>query len=194
MKRHLLITLLLPLGVAAQNTVGGITGKGLDMQTSPNGYVTALPMAPSETVGSHYLLEDWSVGTLYLSNIKIENYPIRYNVYLNEFEIKTNSEIKVLKGKEVSRFELQTPQGPKVFIDARPYTLDTTPLTGFLELVSDGHWKVFIHTQTKLIKSAYVASLDAGDKNDRITKTNTYYLSNGTELIDTKKIKKKSLF
>lgn len=67
--------------------------------------ITELPKALPETIGDYYLESEWLRGDLFLNeNVKLESLYFRYNAKENYFEIRTDSEIKVLPGKRVSSF------------------------------------------------------------------------------------------
>ncbi|RAV99912.1 hypothetical protein [Pseudochryseolinea flava] len=180
-------------GVHGQSVVGGIQGKGLDMQTAPNGYVTGLPLAPLAREGNYYLFDEWSTGTIYLESVKIENHYFKYDIKLNQMEIKLGNEVKVLDGRRVKQFDLVTAEGSKTFINAAEFKLNGTPLIGFFNVIADGTWKVLSKTDTKIQKSTYVSSLDAGDRKEKIVKDVRYFIAQDSNLIDPKKIKKKTV-
>jgi hypothetical protein len=190
----LLFILLFKFNSNAQNVVGDIPGKGLDIQTNPQGFVSQLPPAPAEIQGNYYLTDEWSLGTIYLDKIKLENYYIRYDIKLNQFELKAGNSIKVLDGKRVKNFSIQNIAKAITdeYINAKDFTLNNVALTGFLKIITDGRWKLLSRTETKFIKSGYVSALDAGEKNDQITKTEKFYVANGSVLIDAKMLKKKN--
>lgn len=178
-KALLFFTVLTNYAVQAQ-VVGGIPGKGMDMQTQPNGFVTQLPMAPPETKGDVYLYSDWMMADilLYHQNTKLSRYLIRVDLESNSVEINHQNQIKVLAGNRVKEFSLMRTSGvAEKFVNGGAFKLNGVNLDGFLKVIDSGKWQLLSKVQLKLIKATYVAALDAGNRNDSLVKEEVYFFS-----------------
>jgi hypothetical protein len=199
MKKHVISAALLALMLSFQahaQTVGNNTTAGLDIQTNSGGFVTQLPPAPPEIKGSYYLTEDWKRGSIYLKEMSLKDYYFKYDIQHNQFEIKIENQVKVLSGQRVEKFEQDdnTNAGLNIYVNSRGYTLDGTPVQGFLQVIIDGNWDLVSKTEVKLVKSGYVAALDAGSPDAQLSKSDKYYLADKQgHLILAQSIKKKSI-
>jgi len=199
MKKHVISAALLALTLSFQahaQTVGNNTTAGMDIQTTPGGFVTQLPPAPAKITGSYYLTDDWKRGTIYLKEMSLKDYFFKYDIQHNQFEIKIDNQIKVLSGQRVEKFEQDdnANAGLNTYVNARTYTLDGAVVQGFLKVVAEGDWDVVTRTEVKLVKGGYVAALDAGSPDSQLSKTDKYYLADKQgHLILGQSIKKKTI-
>lgn len=176
--------------------VGNNNAAGLDMQTVSGGFVTQLPQAPPEVKGSYYLTDEWRRGTIYVQDMALKDYYFKYDIRHNQFEIKTGNEIKILSGQRVLKFEQDdnTNAGVQLFVNAKPYKLEGSPVNGFFQLIVEGEWDLLSKTEVTLVQGGYVAALDAGERDARITRTEKYYLADSDgNLILAQTIKKKNI-
>jgi hypothetical protein len=188
------LAIMLSFQAHAQTVVGGNNAAGMDIQTGPGGFITQLPPAPPEVKGSYYLTEDWKRGTLYLQETALKDYYFRYDIQHNQFEIKTENQVKVLTGQRVAKFEQDNGEGVAAYVNAKPYTLEGVPLQGFLQVIVDGNWDLVSKTEVKLVKAGYVAALDAGSPDSKLEKSEKYYLSDKQgHLVLAQSIKKKNI-
>ncbi len=187
-----LLTLLCSTGYG--QVVGNMPGKGLDIQTSPGGFVTQLPPAKHEAKGDVYLNSEWTLADITLVNAEttLSGYFARVDLSTNDLELKVKDQIKVLIAAKVQSFVLNdVSQGRVKYVNGHDYTFDETKVDGFLRVIEDGEWKLFEKTSLKLVKANYVASLDAGVREDRLIKDKVYYLANGDRLYEVRSSAKK---
>ncbi len=173
----------------SQAVVGGVSSKGLDMQASPGGFVTQLPMAPAETKGDVYLNSEWIIADIALFNqtSELKDYSIKINLQTNDIEINYQNQVRVLSGRNVKHFTLKKNDGAfEKYVNGKSYTLNNTPIVGFFKVIDSGKWELLIKPQVKLVKSSYVAALDAGDRSDYLVKEEVYFFSKNKSLYETR--------
>jgi len=160
--------------------------------------VLGIPMAPGKVVGDTYLSEEWKTGTvlLYDNDKMIERYPLRYDIKVDEIEIKASNGIKVLSGKNVKSFTwVEMPGLPPVFfINAKDMKAeDGTRLTGFLQVLEDGIVPLFKQTYIQVKRADYNVSLNVGSTDDKLLKKEEFYMLYEDKLVKTPGSKKKLL-
>ncbi|MEA2041639.1 MAG: hypothetical protein U9N85_03705 [Bacteroidota bacterium] len=146
-----------------------------------------------ETKGSYFLEEDWNSGiiTLY-SESEIKNYPFKYNMKYNQFELKTLEDIKVLPTQDVQSFIWINNSGRKqYFINCSEFAESTEK--GFYQIISKGTVSLVKYTNIELLSPNYNAAMDAGSKASRYTKENDYYVQIGKTFKKIKPRKRKIL-
>jgi hypothetical protein len=132
----------------------------------------------SKVVGSPYLEDDWLRGTilLYETEDRIVNYPLRYNLYANVFEIKVNNEIKGLEGSRVKEFTLSADgQSSRTFLNGKKWSLGND--AGFLELMADGHMKLLKKIELIIKQPDYSVQFNVGSRDTRILKEESMFYS-----------------
>jgi hypothetical protein len=180
-----LFALLYSAGYA--QVVGNMPGKGLDIQTSPGGFVTQLPPAKPEAKGDVYLNSDWTLADITLVNAQtvLSGHFVRVDLSTNDLEINVKDQIKVLVGAKVQSFVLNDASRGRIkYINGQDYSFDGVKTTGFLRVIEDGEWKLVEKTSLKLVKANYVASLDAGVREDRLVKEKIYFLAKEGKLYE----------
>lgn len=191
----LVLFCIFPLGTHAQTTIGGIPGKGIDINTYSGGTITEIHTLPPPTKGSTYLSDLWNIGNVYLYNMKkVEEYPLKYEIAFDMLEIKAGDAVKVIDGSRIYQFNWFDSQVSKVrtFVNARDYEIDGVPLTGFLEVIFPGrNYSLFARYTTEVIPSSYVKALDIGEKSEKIVKNIEYYLYTNGTLMAAEKSRKK---
>lgn len=174
--------------------VGNMPGKGLDIQTLPGGFVTQLPPAQAETKGDVYLITDWALADITLTNSEsvLSGYFVRVDLSTNNIELKVEDQIKVLVGNKVQSFILNDVLlGHAKYINVQEYSLNGIKMNGFFRVIEDKEWKLLEKTTLKLVKANYVASLDAGVREDRLIKEKTYFLAKENKLYEVRSSAKK---
>lgn len=139
-----------------------------------------IPLPPGKVVGNAYLHDDWKRSTflLYDQDRMIEGYPARYAIDRDEFEIRTSSGIKVLKGTMVRSFvsvdSLSTT--PRYYANGRSLRdSDGQPLSGFFEVLEEGTHTLLAKTDVVVKDPTYKEQFDMGHRDTRILKKTSYF-------------------
>lgn len=137
-------------------------------------------------VGSPYLNDEWSKGTITLHNGQIiEDLPMKYNVYLKEMHYQADNNVYVLGAPDSVLF---INLGDRRFMYLPFEEKKTNTQKDYFELITGNVSQLLVrHTITRL-ESNYNIALNAGEKNDRLEPKSDYYLrkDNAILLIDKK--------
>ena len=172
----------------------------LDRLTDSNGLgsnemVYGIPLPPGKVIGDTYLSQSWkkSVILLYKEDKLLEGYEVRYDVYADELEVKTNKGIKVLKGRDIKSFMWtdSAQLDPYYFVNAADYKREGAPLAGFFEVLVDGQMPLFKKTRLTVKKANYNVALDVGSRDDKILKVHEYFLARSGEVMEVPTSRKK---
>lgn len=159
--------------------MGNTGGSRIFLKPGPYAFVMELPPAPKQTVGDYYLEDEWLLGNVLLTDsLKLESLYFRYNLKDDVFEIRTESDVKLLPGRRVLRFDWQQNQSlfDGEYIRADSYGLNGAQLNGFLKVVKGGQYSLATRHEFKLIPGNYNMALNVGEKNDRIVKEEVFYI------------------
>jgi len=179
------------------NLANGMKGAGSNF-----GYITQIHSKPESTKGSVYLIDDWLIGNIYLKkgvldNIdKLDSLPLKYDLEHGLLEIKTPTDIKVLKLDQIERIEWLNRffQLSKYINIDRTVKADGIPLTGLFESLVEGNAvSLILKTELEVIKANYNVALDVGEKSDKIIKKERLYLIRGSEAFEITNTGKKIL-
>ena len=102
-----------------------------------------IPQPEGKLIGDTYLNTNWmkSALLLYEKDKLLEGFPVRYDIQLDELEIKGKNGVKVLRGDKVKSFILvdSLTNSPKYFVNSKEYkNEDGVPKIGFFQVLSDG--------------------------------------------------------
>lgn len=147
-----------------------------------------------QTIIENYWFDDWRNGGILLKDSQVvKGFPLRYNRFSRNIEIRTVWDVKVLPETKVSLVYMITNGDTSVFVNLTNYLgLPPNPaFTGLSRLLYDGRYTVFHRKEGEVLKANYVPALDAGYTNDRIVFTDAFYLYDGDrlELLPTRKKK-----
>ncbi|MGM0565371.1 MAG: hypothetical protein ACQESX_01325 [Bacteroidota bacterium] len=126
--------------------------------------------------GTPYMDEDFKPAEI---KVKFKNEParnlkMRYNVYAQQFEIKSDEQLYgMTKTEKVDYVKM----GSRKFIFAK----ENNNLQVFEQLTQDGHARLLIKHKCMFKPSNYNAALDAGNRNPYFYHDNDYYLQLGEE-------------
>lgn len=171
------------------------TASTLDLDSRAGGQVAQIPMKPVETIGTSLLYDDWALGTITITENKVvENYLINYDLEKDELLIKTDEDVRVLRGYRVQSFDISQGDGIKRhFINSSNHLLDGTPLTGFLEVLVNDDVMLFSKTKISIKAPSYNIQIDYGKRADEILKVESFYIAEDENIMLIGKSKKKSL-
>ncbi len=87
----------MPNNLRAASTIDRISG--FQGKTAPD-FLYGIPYPPGKVIGDTYLDANWknSIIQLYENDKIIEGYQTRYDIQLNEIEVKSGNDIKVSEG------------------------------------------------------------------------------------------------
>lgn len=159
--------------------MGNTGGSRIFIKPGAYAFVTELPPAPKQTVGDYYLENEWLLGDILLTDsLKLEALYFRYNLKDDVFEIRTESDVKVLPGRRVLGFDWRQNQNlfDGEYRRADSYTMNGTHLNGFLKLIQGGQYSLATNYEFRIIPGNYNTALNVGEKNDRIVKEEVFYI------------------
>lgn len=195
-KSMLAVLLFAPYIAMSQTVVGGVEGKGMDMNARPGGIVKEIKLEEPKLLGSTYIDDDWFRGSLVLfSGHKIENYPLRYDIknHVVEIKIENKDKVKVLQGIRIEQFEWYNHYTAQQEVFINSSLLDASLTSSFMErlTVSEGTIMLVARYKVKLIRGNYVQALDLGERDHRLVKKKEYYFRMGKQLVAVPYKKKK---
>ncbi|QOI97461.1 MAG: hypothetical protein HRU69_08145 [Flammeovirgaceae bacterium] len=141
--------------------------------------VQTLPPAPPDVIGDDMLNTHFQKTTFLLNDSSLlEGLPVKYYIARNEFDIKTKTGLRALKGDRVKSFVWidSATKKPQVFINGQLFKHeDGTQGTGFFQLISEG--KVGLIKQTEVIfkEANYHVALNVGSLDHKLIKKIHYY-------------------
>ncbi len=144
----------------------------------------------SENDRALYLSDQWNQGiVVLLSGDSIVQYPIKYNLSTKNVEVKTKQAIKVVPLKDMRSFYWFDDGNRYDFINGSGYTTEALPYTGYFQVLIEGTVNLFKKTHLSVQKANYRPELDVGSPNDRVVKTEAYYLAQRRSVIELKRSK-----
>lgn len=168
---------VVPSNIRASNTIEKLTDfRGLETGEMLFG----IPLPEGKVIGDTYLDTNWKTGSimLYDKEKMIERYPIRYDIYTNELDIKTGQQVKVIAGNKIKSFSWidSSYAEPVYFINARDFKNEAgTQLSGFFQVLVDGPLPLLCKTDIVIRKADYNVQMNVGSKDDKILKKEKYY-------------------
>lgn len=144
---------------------------------------------PKATKGTYYYVKNWRVGTIKLfSGEVIENYPLKYDMKMNQIDIKVDEEIKALSIGSVKEIAWTKSNGDTELLkNARIYNKNEH---GLLSIINNGNTPLLKKTSLKIQESNYNAALDVGNQAKKYIKTEEYYTISNGNLKKTRKSKR----
>lgn len=142
--------------------------------------------------GNPYLFEEWKTARIKIgknSKAYKTDY-LKYDVLRNYFDLLIGKDVKSINGIHVYSFEIIENESSKYFISAKEYNFQGSQLTGFLEVLYEGEYKLLERAYAYLKPATYNKALMLGEKNDKIYIKKEYYISdynNNLTLIKKKK-------
>ncbi len=193
-----LLTIMCPIALPVSSQNNGLTnpvvtrplyGEDLD------GKIIEIPLPPTEVKGTTFVYDNWRMGSVELiTNQKISDQWLRYDLLNEQMEIKLDGEVKVLKGNRIRKGQWLDPESDRnvLFVNNTNYKYKGTKLVGLLEVLVDGSLGLITKTSIKLIESNYLPQLNAGNRDDRLKKEKSYFVRKGNELFEVEKGRKKN--
>lgn len=171
----------LPTQIRASQTLDNIS----DLQTGELLY--GIPQPEGKVIGDTYLNTNWLNSTimLYEKEKLLEGYPLRYDIGLDELEIKGPKGVKVLRGDKVKSFVMldSITQKPLYYINAKEFkNEDNVTLMGFFQVLSDGPKPLFKKTSIKVKKSDYNVQFDVGSRDEKLLRKYDYFTTDGVRV------------
>lgn len=137
-------------------------------------------------VGSPYLQDGWSKGSVNTSNGKIiDNLNLRYDVYKKEIQFQADNKIYILSSPDSLNSVII---GSRRFIYLSFKDKKTMQKDYFEELSPVNKSQLLMRHTVRIIKSNYNKALNVGNKDDRFEHRSYYYIRKGNviALIDKK--------
>ena len=148
---------VVPNNIRAANTLDRL----VDLDGLSNAdMLYGIPLPEGKVIGDTYLDVQWKAASilLYDKNKLIEGFPVRYDIHLNELEIKAKNGVKVLKGDKVKSFVWMDSltNSPVYFVNAKEFqNEDNVTLSGFFQVLTDGALPLFKKTRVSFKKADY---------------------------------------
>lgn len=182
----------LPNSIRASETLDNIN------ELSSGEMLYGIPMPEGKVIGDTYLSTNWMKSTLLLYDQDkiLKGYPVRYDIQLDELEIKGKDGVKVVKGDRVKSFSLVDSllNRPKYFVNAKEYkNTDNITLSGFFQVLADGPLPLFKKTSIQIKEADYRVQFDVGSRDNKILKKDGYFTLEGKNVIELPSSKKKLL-
>ncbi|MBY0433803.1 MAG: hypothetical protein K2U26_06805 [Cyclobacteriaceae bacterium] len=93
-------------------------------------------------IGDPYFNLNWGHGKIQLENYDVptDEYWVRYNIQLDELEVKSSFGIRAMSCRMVTSMSFTDSLGTMTtkFVSGKNYHVDNVPLKGLLELLADG--------------------------------------------------------
>ncbi len=172
---------VVPKNIRAANTLETLFDYN-GLSTTDN--LWGIPLEPGRVLGTTYLTDEWNRTTIMLYDTErlIEGYNTRYEIYLNQIEIKTTEDIKVLDGQRVRSFVWvdNVSQSAHYFVNARDYEVeDDSQVTGFFEVLSEGPVTLLSRTTIYVKEPTYNVAFDMGNRDTKVVKKAIFYYLDG---------------
>lgn len=179
MKKKKILTLILAGGIfiAAKGQIQRQTGE-ITVAIYSGASVEAFETPETTNPNDNYLYEDWAFGSIDLEQterVDIPQIPIRYNVVLNELEVKTDDMIKVVDLSLVREFNLLRPEN----IDPVKFKkrLLFGDRSGIFEVIAEGkHYSAYVAYDHDVLAPDYNPQFDVGSKVPKTIIKEHYYL------------------
>ena len=147
---------------------------------------------PAKTKGSYYYNTNWSVGTVkFFSGDIIENYPLKYDMRMNQVDIKVDNQVKATSASAVKEIVWINEKGfTEILRNALLFSKDQT---GFFSILVDGKRPLLKKTTLRLQEANYNPALDVGSRAKKYVKNESYFTILNGELKKINKSKRKIL-
>jgi len=157
-----------------------------------------VPQPEGKVVGDTYLNTNWMMSTLLLYDREklLKGFPVRYDIQLDELEIKGKSGVKVLRGDKVKSFVLidSLTNGPLYYVNAGEFkNAENVALLGFFQVLADGPKPLFKKTSITIKRANYKVQFDVGSRDDKILKKYDYFTLQDNIVAELPSAKKKLL-
>ncbi|MCX2744952.1 hypothetical protein OO013_13805 [Mangrovivirga sp. M17] len=188
-----LIVSILQINAQSQ-TAGGVSTKGVDMNTNAFGAISQFDSYVPSEKGTVYLTDGWHKSSFTLADDrKIEDVWARLDLVRKQFEIKNPeniNDIKVLSISMIKSFSyLDVDNNKTRFFKNAKYMGQITNLQpGLYEILSQGeNIKLVKKAEIKVIEGNYNVALDVGSKDKTFKRDFNYYWLIDNELMEVKK-------
>jgi hypothetical protein len=186
---------VVPENVRATNTLEKL--QDLDRMGNAD-MLYGIPLPEGKVIGDTYMDKHWkkSAILLYENNKMIEGFLARYDIYLDELEIKARNGIKVLKGNKIKSFVwLDSINAvPAYFVNAKDFkSEDDVAFTGFFQVLSEGSVPLLKRTTLGIKKADYNIQFNVGSHDDKILKKDDFFMLKEDKVIELPSSKKKLL-
>lgn len=187
-----MLGLLLSVATYAQENSEGAATKNTQQLTNnmtpgkassigPGSTIFIIPPKTEDRKGSPYLFEQWKKGVVFVKSLN-KSYQfdyLKYDLMNNDIELKIDGQVKVIPDKEVKEFVIQDDASGQVlkFIRLDRFSYETTPLSGFGQVITEGKVSLIKHSYTEIKEANYRVDLNVGDKFDTILQREKYYFA-----------------
>ena len=138
-----------------------------------------IPLAAKEDMGSLFVSDEWQDGTIELSNgTVIDEYPFKYEIVKDHFELKTAKGVKILPGGWVKKFSWWEAgiNKERRFVAGDSFFQNNIPFVGFFEMLYEGQAALALRFQGEEVKPNYVPQFNVGSVDKKYMKKELFYL------------------
>jgi hypothetical protein len=133
-----------------------------------------------QVIGNPYLDQRWSISSisLYEREREVDGNWTRFNIVNYEFEIKTESGIRILPASRVKNIVLidSVSLKPKAYVNFKEMPDPSNKLEkGFYEILVDGNLKLFKQIDIEVAQPTYNAALNVGSKDYKIIRKEKFF-------------------
>lgn len=143
--------------------------------------------------GDPFLFDDWQKAQVFLKDGEkmFETEKLNYDIQNDRLKVLIGDGFVDLFGFNVTSFEIESPDGLREFRSGYDYkSLDSTPKTGFFEILYDGKSQLLERYFIYLKPATYNQALMIGEENDKIIiKSEFYYADAEGTILQLKKFK-----
>ena len=152
----------------------------IDRSVNPGGIIDEFPPAPPKTIGSTYINDEWSMGSLVLfTSAILVDYPMKYDLKNEQLEINHKGNVKVCPLEKIKTFSwIQYGSSDSLhFVNSRYLSKvkKNNPETILNRLYVGHNSSLYKEYYLDLKEATYVPALDMGKKDNKILVKKTYY-------------------
>lgn len=133
--------------------------------------------ADVEVEGDPYLYDDWKAADIMLKSEQLlEGFKVKIDLIKNELDVETSLGVRALPSAKIIFFKLQLDGNQVTFVNASSYKLDSSPLSGFLQVLQGGRLAILVKIDVSILPPDYNVQMNVGNKNARIVKSERYFI------------------
>ncbi len=151
----------------------------LFFQPKSFGFISELPPAPPEVVGSSFYSETYATTDFFLrDNTRVDRVQSRWNISDQNFEIMHEGKVKMLPGTAVMSFQWISEQGQtEVFVKNTYYSPEGIPVKGFFRILTEEKsFNLVERPWIEKLSANYNRALDVGTKDHQLVRKSTLYI------------------
>ena len=140
------------------------------------GYLKTFDLREKGSVSEFFLQDAWLPATYTNAEgiVGKQEYYTKFDILNNEVNININGKIMVAPLGVVKGFTTHEAEGDRIFIALKPDNWDKAAT--YFEVIVDGPIQLLVHYFVKDVGNSYNPAVDAGTKNSKFVKKESYYI------------------